>query len=460
MNKTISQHTMASTRWAYRIACGVVCVAQLLFLFSASQAQEGAKAGHPEIPDPPQPPSAPSLAGAPELSPDSAKFIRSEYRDGRLRATDAEGREWEYDVEAGVFRSSGRAWDIGSGRVTIRIFVDEDDTIRTDEDRDPEWARDTVDMDTHHNDDVTIESNEYVGHDLYSTGEIEINGLVDGDVVSMGRVTVGKTGWIEGDARAPRIRVKSGGVITGDQDLEAGDFAEFEKLRDEYVRGAIDLEPVAVCGLIVAIFLVVAFVMVTVAPIAVDRISAALTVAPWKSFGFGFLVLLLLGPAIGAFTVTIIGIPIALAIALAFPVAILTGLVAFLRRGGVLLIESYGKEPRNLPFQTGVGAGVVSGALLLAVFFLNSGSGFFEAWGGILLGVAGLFIFIGIFSGLGAVALTRFGRRIYAPRNRARETQPPPPTPPPVPTDTFGAQPTSPPPTPPTPPANQPNLPM
>ncbi len=405
-------------------------------------------AGDPEFPNVSEAPEAPEAPGTkPEVevilipdsrvsistsSPDTI-FENSHYENGVLTAEDSLGHQWEYDSRLGVFRLR---WEevrsTGSGREGMMYF-NNDDTVFVSRDRDLGWAEEDKRVRKMTTRKVHVRAEEYVSRAIESSKRITIDGLVEGDVTSLKEVVVGSTGVVDGDVRAPSIKVRSGGLITGDEtEVESGiEFGEeFEK---EY-RRIIDFGEIPIFVGLAALLILVAFISLSVAPDSISRASLAIGSHLWTTIWVGFLSLLFLPMALGLLSITVVGIPVAIVIALATPVALLVGIVAYSQFSGKTALAAYGEEGATRIRNIVVGILIIIGLWTFAFLLATSSADFLSGIGVFLIVISIIFSSVAIFSGVGAVVLTRFGKREYTPKPRGpHRGYPPPPNPPPTP---------------------------
>ena len=62
--------------------------------------------------------------------------------------------------------------------------------------------------------DIVVERGAYVAAPI-KVANLTIKGRVHGNVISRGRITIGKKGSFKGDIEAPSLLVEHGGVLTG-----------------------------------------------------------------------------------------------------------------------------------------------------------------------------------------------------------------------------------------------------
>jgi Polymer-forming cytoskeletal len=390
-------------------------------------------AGAPDAPSAAQEILIPDNPVSISTSPLDTVFENSRYENGSLTAEDSLGREWEYDSRLGVFRLR---WEevrsTGSGREGM-VFFNDDDTVIVSRDRDPGWAEDIKRVRRNSTRSVHVRAEEYVSRSIKSPKRVTVDGLVEGDVTSLKEVIVGSSGVVNGDVRSPSIKVRSGGLITGDEteverSLEFGE--DFEK---EY-RKIIDFGAIPIFVGLAVLLILVAFISLSVAPDAVSRASQAISSHTWTTIWVGFLSLLFLPIALSLLIVTFVGIPVAIVVALATPVALLVGIVAYSQFSGRTALAAYGEEGATRLRNIIVGILIIIGLWTLAFALQASRADFLSGIGVFLIIIAIIFSAVAVFSGIGGVVLTRFGKKEYTPKPHSHGYgYPPPPSPPPTP---------------------------
>jgi len=393
---------------------------------SISHGQEGVATESADILIPENPVSL-------STSPPDTVFEHTLYRNGSLTAEDSLGREWEYDKRLGVFRLR---WEqvrsAGAGREEM-VFFNDDDTVIVSRDRDPDWAQTVKRVRKANSRRVHVRAEEYVPRDITCAKKVTVDGLVEGNVISLKEVVVGRSGVIDGDVSAPTIRVKSGGLITGDETEVTGGIEIGREFGDEY-RKIIDFGAIPIFVGMAALLILVAFVSLSVAPDAVTRASHAIRSHTATAIWAGLITLIVLPFAITFLIATVIGIPIALIGVVAAPVALLVGIVAYSQFSGQTALAAYGIENSTRLRQIVIGIVILIGLWTVSFAFQSSRAEFLADIGVVLLIVAIGFSAVGVFAGIGGVVLTRFGRREYSPRPKGtRSGYPPPPSPPPTP---------------------------
>lgn len=372
-------------------------------------------------------------------------FIRSSLKDGKLESIDKKGREWVYDTDLEMFRLRWvEAQSTRSERSEV-VYFNEDDTVIVGRDRADNWARDKKKIRARNKRDVHVRETEFVLGNIRCQSSVKIDGLVEGNVIAVDEIVVTSTGIINGDARAPRIRVRRGGLITGREKITSlfGSASESDSDNRELV--SFSVFPIA--GGIGLMLILVGFVSLSVAPKAVSLASDAISRYPLRTIGVGLLSIILAGPVIGLVAVTIIGLPLALLLAIGFPVAILVGIISFSQYIGGVSAEAYGVSGWSNIKRITVGILLMVTLLGAGITLEGSSSEFLSGWGVVLIVVGAIFFYAAILSGFGGVVLTRFGRREYTPAMDlgGRAGFPPPPSPPPIPISPVPPQPIAPP---------------
>lgn len=406
----------------------------------------------PSVPVVPEVPGVPGVPRTDEsdsdtlLAPKSDTiFIRSSLKDGKLESIDKKGREWIYDNDLEMFRLRWvEAQSTRSARSEV-VYFNDDDTVIVGRDRSDNWARDKKKIRARNRNDVHVRETEFVLGIIRCQSSVRIDGLVEGTVIAVDEIVVTSTGIINGDARAPRIRVRRGGLITGREKITSLFGAAGET--DDDNRELVDFSVFPIAGGIGLMLILVGFVSLSVAPKAVSLASDAISRYPFRTIGVGLLSIILAGPVIGLVAVTIIGIPVALLLAIGFPIAILVGIISFSQYIGGLSAEAYGQRGWSNIKRITVGILLIVTLLGAGITLEGSSSEFFSGWGVVLIIVGSIFFYAAVLSGFGGVVLTRFGRREYTPSmgKNGPADLPPPPSPPPIPISTAPPQPIAPP---------------
>ena len=248
--------------------------------------------------------------------------------------------------------------------------------------------------------DVFLNEDERVKGDIIViSSDAIINGTVEGDVIAVGgNVYINSTGYISGDAIAVggHVEKEEGAKIIGSTIPITLPFLIIPR-GTFYQTFQIFLLFVVIIGIVFSALSISLF------PKSINYISEKLSVHPIKSFFLGYVVYIGIFLIWLLLLVSLIGIPLAI---LGEPIAILALVVlaytAINRTlGGKIFKE---KSPFNSFLYGGLVTTVIPFFLLLIGYFTNSL--FIFALNMVLVG---LFLFIFLPFGLGAIVLARFG---------------------------------------------------
>nr|MBN2278191.1 polymer-forming cytoskeletal protein [candidate division Zixibacteria bacterium] len=347
---------------------------------------------------------------------------------------DEEGHEWDYDFTRDTFirhsGDSGRTQTVFGRRETVEI--PEVPEIPDVEGLRAEKLAELKQIKGLKLGAVVIGVDEKVIGPVVAVGPVTVRGVVVGDVISYKKITVTSTGEIQGDARAPEIVKMRGGTITGsriENDFPA--IPEVDIFSENRFTALIAVVVIwvglLICGLLV----------VGVIPMPISRIKACLQQNFIKSFFIGLLILLAFGPVMALLSLTVIGIPIALiALPIGLCLAVIFGIVGMGSLIGDIAAKYYdGLDKSQL-------VKIIFGISIMVIFWLFMALLMIKP-GSVTNGFATLFLVLSIIiwsfvvsAGLGAVVMTRFGKRecgaISIEIKVDRVQPPPPPTPPPL----------------------------
>jgi cytoskeletal protein CcmA (bactofilin family) len=154
-------------------------------------------------------------------------------------------------------------------------------------------------------------------------GDITLDGPVGGDVwATGGRLSLGPNARIGGKLRyasSNELQKDPGAVVSGG--VERIDFEATRSHAHKESQGS-----AAVAGSIwIAGLMVLAAVLVGVAPAFTARAAQVLKHRPWLALLIGFIVLACVPVAVVVLLVTVVGIPLALLLLLAYPILLLVG---------------------------------------------------------------------------------------------------------------------------------------
>jgi hypothetical protein len=272
---------------------------------------------------------------------------------------------------------------------------------------------------------VNVGYEQFVDGDINATGRVVVQGWVKGNIRSWQRVLVTPHGRVDGSIYAPQIDVEAGGIVLGTISETSNPMSVLHDISTQYMW--------VVLG-ILGFWLIFTFVLVSLAPHQFRNIQSCVSSYQLRSFLLGLLLLLLMGPAMAVFAVTIIGLVVTIAIPFAYLLAMSLGVITFGNRLiNRLMLRLFGRK-QSLMFQSLVGVSLFAGVWLLVVNLLASNDPTTNNVGMILLVVVTVGSLYPVCTGLGAAFLTRFGFRPYISyRDRQAEKPSAPPVPPPIP---------------------------
>ena len=278
-------------------------------------------------------------------------------------------------------------------------------------------------------DDIFIEAGEMVEGDVVAIlGCIVIDGVVDGDVVSVGGgITVGSEGEIDGDAVSVggQVTKEPGGIVRGETvSVGSGTGYPLGLHHGPCFSGGIFSRGGRLFGFVMwTIFLVIlGLITIAVAKRPVERVCELSRKEAFKMGLIGLLVQVLLLPAMALLFVTVIGIPVAIfVIPLVLAFALLLGYVGVSLATGERIGNGHG---RSLYASMIIGLLILQGLVILgSLIGLPGGS----------LGLVGkpiwvigcAVIYVASTVGLGAVIMSRFGTMDRKPPTTVQFQVPP-----------------------------------
>jgi len=371
---------------------------------------------------------------------DDTSFIEIHISPDGAYAVDSAGKEWEFDFTRDKFIS-----DESKKSGTKTVFG----RRKTPPAPPAPDAPDIADLKEEFKDfkkvkgakfgAVVVDTDEKVRGPIVAVGDVLVRGKVIGDVISYEKITITSTGIITGNARAPEIEKMRGGVILGDR-IER-DFPEVPGDIEEWIKtrgfGEESYVALIVSIIIFVVLLICGLLVIALFSNAVNRVKVCIQKSYVKSFFVGLLIWIAYFPIMALLILTIIGIPIGL---IALPILLLLGVILGIVGLSQLIGEKMSRYFGNTESQL---VRVVLGISFLMVFWILM-SLFMVSSGDVGNGFAILFLVlsiiiwsIGATTGLGAVILTRFGRRdcrtsIEIEIKLDGQQPPPPPTPPPL----------------------------
>jgi hypothetical protein len=253
---------------------------------------------------------------------------------------------------------------------------------------------------------TTIEEGRFIDGDVVQFfGDVTVKGMVSGGVLTIfGNIYVSSTGYIEQSAVAifGKVKKEPGGRISN---LHI-DF-------DEARWGPRESSAANTYRIMALVFLIIFFVWLALSATFssllrknIARISEHIKLRPWKSFFMGYLAYLLVFALFVALIISIFGIPLAL---LGVPLLLLGAMIlstsALNNLIGARIMHTDEISHRTFLYGTLVTA-IIPGLLFLLQLITGSLVLMIFSW--ILFGI---FIFLVIPIGLGAVLSSRFGTR-------------------------------------------------
>jgi hypothetical protein len=201
--------------------------------------------------------------------------------------------------------------------------------------------------------DVVVPRGQSVAEIVVFSGSATIAGVARGDVVVLdGPITI--SGQVGGDVIALHGHVRLlktaqvGGSVRGGQTVDVADGAQVAGGIQQGVRftlsGPLDVLGPLLASIAIAVsVLLVAFLVLLLAPRAIDRVATVGRTAPFASAGWGLLLALVLPLAAVVAGATVVGLPFGLALLLALGLIWLVGLAWT----SVVVGRAVVKEPRS-----------------------------------------------------------------------------------------------------------------
>ena len=269
---------------------------------------------------------------------------------------------------------------------------------------------------------ILVGYNEFVDDNILATGRVTIRGWVKGNVQSFTRVVVTGTGQVDGDIRAPNVDIKEGAIILGE--ISETPIPKFSAAGIWVVFGFF-------------IFLVLfTWIIIALAPQQVRRVDACIKRYRSRSLIMGFVLIILMGPIMAAFALTIVGLIVTLLLPFAYLMAVALGIVSFSLTIIRLTLGRFLSRPWGMMYQAFLGLLLFSILWFLVAYLKGAADPTMQGFGTALLAISILITTYPVCTGLGATFLTRFGFSDYvsyrdrtAPGGRAAPAPAPPPMP-------------------------------
>jgi len=366
-------------------------------------------------------------AELPSVSPaaDSGQvqvFIEIQLTNEGVVAYDSAGDRWIYDFEALRFvPSEAVSGESGYRERGVEGEKIEPVEVRCTEEKIVDYPALTA---------VYVGRDEYVRGDIKSYSRVTVKGWVKGSVQSFNKtVLVTSTGQVDGDVKAPEVEIKEGGVVKG-QVIETPPY----EIPVEVIRTGLSTAGIwVVFGFTLGLSLVV-FLVSALAPTRVANVTACVVDFPVKTSLVGLLFVFLMPVIVVLVVLTVIGVLVVWAVPLAYLVSFALGVTATSVQVLSIVMRRLGKAAPGLPTASIIGIVFYMGIWAVAAMTFDPDTG--DALGVLLLLLAIFSNLYPIFAGTGAVVMTRFGSRSYAPRlrmPRPSDEPAPAPAPPPIP---------------------------
>ena len=281
---------------------------------------------------------------------------------------------------------------------------------------------------------VYVGYREFVEGDIIANDRVTVDGWVKGDIQSFSKlVLITASGRVDGDIRAPEIEVKDGAIVLG-REIQTSPLT----IPSDLILSSFSAAGIWVVLGLTLFLLLVAFLASTLGPVQFSNLDICMREHPGRTFGLGFLFIFLLPAVLVLMALTVVGIivlPVVLAILI--PAALAAGMMTSSRAVLRPLLRLSNDTSRS-----GLLIQAVTGVLLFMVIWvavailLGSGDEIARGFGYFFLVVAILVTTYPLFTGVGAMMLTRCGFRRYKSYKGAagREgSSAPEPAPPPMP---------------------------
>lgn len=262
---------------------------------------------------------------------------------------------------------------------------------------------------------IIVGYDEFVDDDILARGRVTIKGWVKGDVTSLnGRILVTQDGKVDGDIEAPEIIVKDGGIVLGNQIISDNPI-DIEGLGIEF----------STYGIIIVIsisvfFIMLNFIILSIFPRQQENINHCIDNNKMKALLFGFIII----PLLPIFLcITIVGIVLIPFIPFIYILAIIAGLIYFGDTIGNTISLRIFKEKKSIYFQTFLGQIFLMALWILTALLLSADQQPAFGFGILFLVISIIITLYPICTGIGAVALTRFGTRKYTSWKDRKQTE-------------------------------------
>jgi hypothetical protein len=351
-------------------------------------------------------------------------------------AVDSQGEEWRYDFDRAEFVPGRRSESSTRTVFGRKIYIPEAE-INIPSPPGTDISISTRSIKGLQLRGFDVDTNDTLRGPLVALGPVTVRGVVLGDVISYNKITVTSTGEIDGDARAPIVRVLRGGIVRGEIDE-----ADVPRLPGFDIETVSSFTALITNISILFALLLAGFLAMAVLSRPINRIKVCLEKRFIKSFLLGLFFWFALIPLFGLLCLTIVGIPVALiALPLATTSAIVMGIIGLCQMVGQKLGKSFGIPHKSQLSQVLLGILILDAFWIIMSLFFISRTGLSHGFAILFLVLAIVIWFIGTTAGIGGVILTRFGSRdckealvirVEMGGESDQMPPPPPPSPPPL----------------------------
>ncbi len=312
-----------------------------------------------------------------------------------IAAVDSQGNDWYYDFKQDMFVTG----------LLERTAL----TRTTQEEIEPVETRCSVKkiVKTSTTKSIVIDVDEYVDHDIIVFGRVTVKGWVKGSITSYNnKVIVKSTGRVDGNINAPKIIVRDGGIVLGEQNE---DLLEFSNLPSELPDNGF-----LVIMIIMAILCVFLFLIIALIPEKLQVVSNCFNRYKLRTTLLGLFFFFMMPLVIALVAITIIGIVVVPFVPLVYAFASVLGIAAFSHTIGSLVFGRFLSSGNRIFMKSFLGFALFAISWIMGITFMTGSENSAMYGIGIFFFVVSIiFSIVPIFGGIGAVVLTRFGTRSY-----------------------------------------------
>lgn len=312
-----------------------------------------------------------------------------------IAAVDTQGNDWYYDFKQDMFVTG----------LLERTAL----TRTTQEYIEPVETRCTVKkiVKTSTTKSIVIDVDEYVDHDIIVFGRVTVKGWVKGSITSYNnKVIVKSTGQVDGNINAPKIIVRDGGIVLGEQNE---DLLEFSNLPSELPDNGFLIIMIIMAVLCVFLFLIIALI-----PEKLQVVSNCFNRYKLRTSLLGLFFFFMMPLVIALVAITIIGIVVVPFVPLVYVFASVLGIAAFSHTVGNLVFGRFLSSGNRIFMKSFLGFAMFAISWIMGITFMTGSEDSAMFGIGIFFFVVSIiFSIVPIFGGIGAAVLTRFGTRSY-----------------------------------------------